>query len=82
VFLDRKVAAILAQQPGMPATARQKQVLAALVHLCGPSVARAFARRGFQLSDGARCGDHDAATYLAKVKAMQRQFQRLAAAEG
>jgi hypothetical protein len=82
VFLDRKVAAILAQQPGMPVTARQKQDLAALVHLCGPSVAKAFARRGFQLSDGARCGDHDAASYLARVKAMQRQFQRLAAAEG
>jgi hypothetical protein len=79
VFLDRKVAAILAQQPDMPATAQQKRDLAALVHLCGPGTAKAFARRGFQLGDGARCGDHDAATYLAKVKAMQRQFQRLAA---
>jgi hypothetical protein len=82
VFLDRKVAAILAQQPSLSPTARQKQDLAALVHLCGPSVARAFARRGFQLSNGARCGDHTAAAYLARVKAMQREFQRLAAAEG
>jgi hypothetical protein len=82
VFLDRKISAILAQQPGSWPTTQQKQDLAALVHLCGPSVGRAFARQGFQLSEGARCGDHTAAAYLAKVKAMQRQFQRLAAAEG
>ncbi len=47
VSLDRKVAAILARQPHVAATARQKQDLAALIHLCGPGAAKGFARRGF-----------------------------------
>jgi hypothetical protein len=60
------------------ATAQQKQDLAAIVHLCGAGPAKAFMRRGFRLAAGERCGDHDAATYLAAFNAMQRQFQRLA----
>ena len=77
VFLDRQVAPILAQRPGTPATAQQQQDLAALIHLCGPGPAKAFARRGFHLLPGQRCGAHDAARYLAAVDAMTRQFQRL-----
>ena len=79
VSLDRKVAAILAQQPRTKATAQQKQDLAALIHLCGPGPAKAFARRGFHLLPGQRCGAHDAARYLDAVNAMTRQFQRLGA---
>jgi len=79
VFLDRRVAAILAQQPRAAPTAQQTQDLAALIHLCGAGPAKAFARRGFRLAPGQRCGDHDAAQYLAAVNAMTRQFQRLAA---
>lgn len=79
VSLDRKVAAILAQQPRAPATAQQKQALAALIHLCGAGPAKAFARRGFRLLPGQRCGAHDAARYLASVNAMTRRFQGLAA---
>jgi len=78
VFLDRQVAPILAQRPRAQATARQTQDLAALIHLCGPGPAKAFARRGFRLLPGQRCGAHDAARYLAAVNAMVRQFQRLA----
>ena len=80
VFLDRQVAPILARRPGTPATAQQQQDLAALIHLCGAGPAKAFARRGFRLLPGQRCGAHDAARYLAAVDAMTRQFQRLAAA--
>jgi len=76
VYLDRNVAAVLARQP---ATAQQKQDLAALVHLCGAGPARAFARRGFRPAAGERCGDHSVATYLSKVNAMKRQFVRMAA---
>jgi len=78
VYLDRKVAAILAQRPHAAPTARQTQDLAALIHLCGPGPAKTFARRGFRLLPGQRCGAHDAARYLAAVNAMTRQFRRLA----
>jgi hypothetical protein len=78
VYLDRNVAAILARRPGT-ATARQKHDLAAMIHVCGPGPASGFARRGFRLSPGERCGDHEVATYLARVDAMKRQFLRLAA---
>ena len=79
VSLDRKVAAILAQRPGVAATAQQTQDLAALIHLCGAGPAKAFVRRGFRLLPGQRCGAHDAARYLASVNAMTHQFQHLAA---
>ncbi len=80
VYLDRNVAEILAHRPGA-ATPQQKQDLAAMIHLCGAGAADAFARRGFRLIPGQRCGDHEAAAYLARVNAMKRQFLRLAAAE-
>jgi hypothetical protein len=78
VFLDRQVAPILAQRPRAAATEQQTQDLAALIHLCGAGPAKAFARRGFHLLPGQRCGAHDAARYLAAVNAMKRQFVRLA----
>jgi hypothetical protein len=81
VSLDRQVATILARHPNARPTARQLQDLAALVHLCGARTARAFARNGFQLTPGQRCGDHAAARYLAAVSAMQRKFRGMAASE-
>jgi hypothetical protein len=79
VFLDRNLTAILAHRPNAIPSPQQKQELAAIVHLCGPGSAKAFARRGFHLSAGERCGDHDVATYLAQVKAMKQEFLRFAA---
>lgn len=79
VFLDRNVAAILARQTNATAGPQQKQDLAAIIHLCGAGPAQTFARRGFDLIAGERCGDHDVAIYLARVNAMKRQFLRLAA---
>lgn len=81
VSLDRQGAAILRKYPHAKVNARQLQDLAALIHLCGGSVARAFARNGFQLPAGQRCGDHSAAQYVASVNATMRQFRRLAANE-
>jgi NADP-dependent 3-hydroxy acid dehydrogenase YdfG len=43
----------------------------------GAGAARRFARRGFQMMAGERCGDHLVTTYLAKVNEM-KQFLRLA----
>jgi Transglycosylase SLT domain len=82
VYLDRQVAAVLARAPDAKPNLQQKQDLAAFIHLCGAGPAGAFARRGFQMSAGERCGDHLVAAYVAKVNAMKRQFQRLAADGG
>ena len=79
VFLDRKVAAILARRPNGTANQQQKQELAAIIHLCGAASAKAFARRSFHLIAGERCGDHDVATYVAQVNAMKREFLRYGA---
>jgi hypothetical protein len=59
----------------------QKQELATIIHLCGAGPARVFARHGFSLAAGERCGDHDVAAYLAQINAMEREFQRFAADE-
>ncbi len=80
-FLHRGVARTLARQRITAATPQQKQDLAAVIHLCGAGEGDAYARRGFQLTAAARCGDHDVATYLAKVNAMKRYFGWRVAAE-
>lgn len=73
-FLDRTVARTLGRQRIAAATLQQKQDLAAVIHLCGSGAGDAFARRGFQLNATARCGDHDARAYLAKINALKRHF--------
>jgi hypothetical protein len=77
-YLDRAVATTL-HRLRVAATPSQKQDLAALVHLCGAGAGDVYARRGFRLTDGQRCGDHDIGRYLAHVSAMKRLFARLAA---
>jgi len=80
-YLDLKVTGILAQYSVHAATSAHKQHLAALVHLCGEGVAAAYARGGFRLPPGERCGDHEARAYLARVDEMASLFARLAAEE-
>ena len=65
VYLDRNVAAILARTE-VTANPQQKQDTAALIHLCGPGPATAFARRNFQMVAGERCGEHLVAAYVAR----------------
>ena len=79
VYLDRNVADVLARAGDVTASPRERQDLAAFIHLCGAGPATAFARRNFQMMAGERCGDHLVAAYVAKVSAMKRQFLRLAA---
>jgi hypothetical protein len=76
--LDRSVARILSRRPKAKAGLQQVQDLAAIIHLCGAGRAGSFARGGFHLKPGERCGDHDVAAYVAAVNAMERQFRRLA----
>jgi hypothetical protein len=59
----------------------QVQHLAAVVHLCGAGAADLYARRGFRLSAGQRCGEHDPRDYLARVDGYSREFARLEARE-
>jgi hypothetical protein len=75
--LDRGVARALERQRITAATLRQKQDLAAVMHLCGAGGADAYARRGFRPTAGQRCGDHDVGRYLANVDAARRLFVRL-----
>jgi hypothetical protein len=80
--LDRRVVATLARHRIVAATLRQKQDLAAVIHLCGAGAGEGYARHGFRLTAGQRCGDHDVRGYLAKVNAMRREFVRLASPIG
>jgi hypothetical protein len=80
-YLDRRVAGTLERNRIAGATLQQKQNLAAVIHLCGAGAADAYARRGFQLTAGQRCGDHDVHHYLAQIDSMKRLFARFASTE-
>jgi hypothetical protein len=77
-LLDRQVANAIASRSRATATLRQKQDLAAVIHLCGAGAGHDFARRGFRPTFRQRCGDHDVGAYLARVNAMKQQFAHLA----
>ncbi len=78
-YLDRSVAIILERRRLLSASLPEKQQLAAVIHLCGAGAGDGFARRGFHLLDGQRCGDHEVHAYLARVSSMKTVFDRLAA---
>src|SRR5215472_2376279 len=69
-LLDHSVTSTMARQRVSAATLQQKQDLAAIIHLCGAGPGDAYARRGFKLTPGQKCGDHDVRGYLAGVNAM------------
>jgi hypothetical protein len=80
-LLDRRIRDVLQRQHIATATLQQKQDLAAVIHLCGATAGEAFARRKFRLVPGQRCGEHDAAAYVARVNSMKRFFARLSAGQ-
>jgi hypothetical protein len=77
-YLDRSVAAILERHAIASATLQHKQHLAAVIHLCGAGVGDEFARRGFRLIEGQRCGDTLVHGYVERVSSMQAAFERVA----
>jgi len=77
-YLDRRVGEALRSRQQAPAL-REKQRLAALIHLCGPGVAGPFVRRGFAPAPGQLCGTHDVRAYLERVESMEKKFAALAA---
>jgi len=78
-YLDRAVTAALLAHHVQFATPRQKQDLAAVIHLCGAGAGDLYVRRGLKLTAGQMCGDHVARVYVGRVDAMKRLFTRLAA---
>ena len=76
--LDRSVAITLERHRVASAALQRKQELAAVIHLCGAAAGDDYARRGFRLIDGQRCGDHDVRAYLAHIDEMKGVFDRLA----
>ncbi len=73
--LDRAVS----RRPGIrDTTPAQVEDMAAVVHLCGGAAGVAYARRGFRVATGQRCGEQDLRRYLERVNAMKREFARLA----
>ncbi|MBA5870356.1 MAG: transglycosylase SLT domain-containing protein [Nitrospira sp. CR2.1] len=76
--LDRDIASALRLRRGTLAGIRQRQDLAAVIHLCGAGAGRDFAARGFRLTPHQKCGDHDVATYLGHVRGLTQQFARWA----
>jgi hypothetical protein len=79
-YLDRSVTTTLLADHVRHATLKQKQDLAAVIHLCGAGAGDLYVRRGFKLAQGQKCGDHEARVYLRRVRAMEGLFKRLAAA--
>jgi hypothetical protein len=79
-YLHQSVVETLGRSRATRASLTQKQELAAVIHLCGPGRGEAFARRGFRVAPGERCGDHDVRQYLARVGVQKRLFARLASA--
>ena len=77
-LLDRGVASVIQRRGISAASPRQKQDLAAVIHLCGAGAGNLYAARGFRLMAGQRCGDHTLGHYLARVHAMKLEFARLA----
>lgn len=77
-YLDRRIAQILGKHRIRSATLRQKQELAAVIHVCGAGAGESFAKRGFRPRAGQHCGDHSVQGYIARVGAMRRVFAALA----
>jgi hypothetical protein len=79
-YLDVSVANALQRHQVKSAAPEHIQELAAVIHLCGAGAGDAYVRRGLRLTEGERCGDHDARDYVARVTAMKRVFQTIEAA--
>jgi hypothetical protein len=80
-YLDRSIANTLRRHRATKATLRQKQDLAAIIHLCGAGAGDGYVRRGFRLTSGQRCGSHAARIYVARVNTMKALFARLSRKE-
>lgn len=81
-WLHRSVVEILAAERIPRASPARQRRLAVVVHLCGRERGAAYARRGFWIVPGERCGDHDLARYVARVEAHAATFGQAVTARG
>jgi hypothetical protein len=81
-LLHRSVVEVLSRLGNVKTTLLQKQELAAVIHLCGLARGESFARRGFRLDIGERCGKQDLRAYLLQIENLRQRFGALAASEG
>jgi hypothetical protein len=80
-YLDRAVADVLSRHRALPASQRRKELLAAVIHLCGVGVGEQFVRNGFRVAAGERCANEDPAAYLQRIGALEAQFLTIEAGE-
>jgi hypothetical protein len=76
-WLDASVREIVSTQRIRRMTRDRERRLAAVIHLCGRARAAEYARRGFWLAPGERCGEHDVARYVARVEALAKAFEAM-----
>jgi hypothetical protein len=76
-WLDTAVREIVARERLRPLGRERERRLVAVIHLCGRSRGAEFARRGFTILPGERCGEQDLARYVARVEAYAREFGRM-----
>lgn len=81
-FLDAGIRDVAVAQRLRRLTPERTRRLAAVIHLCGRARAAEYARRGFWLVPGERCGEHDVARYVERVESLARTFERARAAAG
>lgn len=72
-LLDRNVVRVAARAP-----LRQRQDLAAVMHLCGVAAGEAYAAQDSRGAPSQRCGGQNVQAYVAQVRALQRVFAALA----
>lgn len=80
-LLDRQVRQAIEPRRHSAVTLKQKQNLAALIHLCGFGAGRTYAARGFRLTPRQRCGDHDVKNYMTRINALKYTFAKPAAGD-
>jgi hypothetical protein len=76
-WLDASVREIVARQRLRRLTPERERRLVAVIHLCGRARGAEYARRGFWLLPGERCGEQDVGRYVARVEALVRIFARM-----
>ena len=76
-YLDQSVANALAARRNAKASLAQKQMLAAVIHLCGAKRGESFIKQRFQATAGERCGTHSLRGYLKQIDLMKQRFVRL-----
>ena len=75
-LLDRRVSQALTSHGPRSPSLRQKQNLAAVIHLCGFGAGKTYASRNFRSTPNQHCGDHRVKAYLSRINALKFGFEK------